>query len=109
MREGNLFALRLFDCPIDSDIFYVWLTEALLPELEKPTVIVMDNAAFHKQRDIIEAIDQTEHKILWLPPYSPNLNPIEKTWAWVKSLRKQWRLDCVDALFFWILTIVLVF
>ncbi|MCW9717139.1 transposase [Avibacterium sp. 21-599] len=64
IREGNLFALRLFDCPIDSDIFYVWLTEALLPELEKPTVIVMDNAAFHKRQDIIEAVDQTEHKIL---------------------------------------------
>ncbi|MCW9718918.1 transposase [Avibacterium sp. 21-599] len=109
MREGNLFALRLFDCPIDSDIFYVWLTEALLPELEKPTVIVMDNAAFHKRQDIIEAIDQTEHKILWLPPYSPDLNPIEKTWAWVKRLRKQWRLDCVDALFFWILIIISVF
>ncbi|WP_442780651.1 transposase [Avibacterium sp. 21-599] len=56
----------------------------------------MDNAAFHKRQDIIEAVDQTEHKILWLPPYSPNLNPIEKTWAWVKSLRKQWRFDCVD-------------
>ncbi|MCW9718098.1 transposase [Avibacterium sp. 21-599] len=109
IREGNLFALRLFYCPIDSDIFYVWLTEALLPELEKPTVIVMDNAAFHKRQDIIEAIERTEHKILWLPPYSPDLNPIEKTWAWVKSLRKQWRLDCVDALFFWILTIVSVF
>ncbi|MCW9717149.1 transposase [Avibacterium sp. 21-599] len=79
IREGNLFALGLFDCPIDSDIFYVWLIEALLPELEKPRIIVMDNAVFHKRRDIIEAIDQTEHKILWLPPYSPDLNPIEKT------------------------------
>lgn len=109
IREGDLFALRLFDCPIDGNIFYAWITEALLPELEKPTVIVMDNAAFHKRWDIIEAVNRTEHKILWLPPYSPDLNPIEKTWAWVKSLRKQWRLDCIDTLFFWILTIISVF
>lgn len=109
LRDGVLFALGLFDCTIDSDVFYAWLTEALLPELDKPTVIVMDNATFHKRQDIIDAIEESGHKILWLPPYGPDLNLIEKAWAWVKSLRRSWRLNCVDTLFFWILTLSLVF
>ena len=40
------------------------------------------------------------------PPYSPDFNPIEKTWAWIKRLRKQWRLADVNALLFWFFTLV---
>ena len=49
----------------------------------------MDNAAFHKRVDIQELLEQKGHKILWLPAYSPDLNPIEKMWAWVKRKRKE--------------------
>ena len=45
----------------------------------------MDNAAFHKRQDIQDLLAQHGHQILWLPPYSPDLNPIEKMWAWVKA------------------------
>ena len=44
--------------------------------------------------------------VLWLPPYSPDFNPIEKTWAWIKRLRKQWRLADVNALLFWFFILV---
>ncbi len=71
----------------------------LLPELPEECVIVMDNASFHKREDIIEAIEKVGHKILWLPPYSPDLNPIEKVWAWIKSIRKHWEMDDIDRLF----------
>ena len=59
----------------------------------------MDNAAFHKRVDIQELLEQKGHKILWLPAYSPDLNPIEKMWAWVKRKRKEWLIDSVDELF----------
>lgn len=61
----------------------------------------MDNATFHKRKDTQQLIEENGHIILWLPPYSPDLNPIEKTWAWIKKKRKEWRIDCIDALFFY--------
>ena len=61
----------------------------------------MDNAPFHRREDIKELIEQAGHTILWLPAYSPDLNPIEKVWAWVKKKRQDWRLDCIDSLFFY--------
>ncbi|WP_422548709.1 transposase [Psychrobacter glacincola] len=46
-----------------------------MPNLPKNSVIVMDNATFHKRQDIQALIEDAEHTILWLPPYSPDLNP----------------------------------
>ena len=74
-----------------------------LPEC---SVIVMDNAPFHKQQDTLDALQAEGHTVLWLPPYSPDFNPIEKTWAWIKRLRKPWRLADVNALLFWFFTLV---
>ncbi|WP_211268208.1 transposase, partial [Suttonella ornithocola] len=85
-----------------------WVREALLPELPKNSVIVMDNAAFHKRSDIQAIIEEHGHEIVWLPPYSPDLNPIEKMWAWIKQIAKNGRMDCIDTLFFYLLWIGLV-
>ena len=61
-------------------------------------VIVMDNASFHKRADMIRAIKQAGHRLLFLPPYSPDLNPIEKKWAQAKAFRK--KLQCsIDQVF----------
>nr|WP_279571905.1 transposase [Volucribacter amazonae] len=62
---------------------------------------MMDNAAFHKGSDTKALIEAAGHTILWLPPYSPDLNPIERTWAWIKQKRKEWQLNCIDRLFFY--------
>jgi transposase len=67
--------------------------QELLPVLSKKSVIVMDNASFHKRSDCINAIKKQKHEILFLPPYSPDLNPIEKKWAQAKSIRKKFRCD----------------
>ncbi|WP_279626171.1 transposase, partial [Psychrobacter piechaudii] len=53
--------------------------------------------------DIQKIIEDSGHTILWLPPYSPDLNPIEQTWAWVKKKRQDWGIDCIDTLFFYFL------
>lgn len=59
----------------------------------------MDNETFHKRVDIQQPLTQHGHQILWLLPYSPDLNPMEKMWAWVKKNRKEWLVDPIDMLF----------
>ena len=103
--NNQLFAVGLYDCSINSDVFHSWVSQLLLPNLPKNSVIVMDNATFHKRQDVQELIEDAEHTILWLPPYSPDLNPIEQVWAWSKRKHKDWRLDCIDTLFFYFLWI----
>ena len=99
IHEGKLFSVGLFDCKINSDVFHFWIEQFLIPALPENSVVVMDNAAFHKRADIQELLEQQGHKILWLPAYSPDLNPIEQMWAWVKRKRKEWLIDSVDELF----------
>jgi transposase len=90
--------LSVFTCYVNSDVFYAWLTQDLLPKVSKGSVIVMDNASFHKRSDMIEAIDEGGLICDFLPPYSPDLNPIEKKWAQVKSIRRKKRCS-LDELF----------
>ncbi|WP_115217955.1 IS630 family transposase [Suttonella indologenes] len=105
IHKNKLFAVGLYDCSINSDVFHCWVEELLLTQLPENSVIIMDNASFHKRQDTQELIADAGHHILWLPPYSPDLNPIEKMWAWLKRKRKDWRLNCIDKLFFYFLWI----
>ena len=90
--------VTLFEGSINSDVFYAWLIHELIPVLPMNAVVVMDNASFHKRADMLEAIEQSGCQLEYLPPYSPDFNPIEKKWAQVKAIRKRERCD-VDALF----------
>lgn len=91
--------VSLFDSNINSEIFYAWLLQDLLPKVEAGTVIVMDNATFHKRKDMIEAIAKKGAILEYLPPYSPDLNPIEKKWAQAKAIRRKLRCQSIDSLF----------
>ncbi len=78
--------------------FYVWITKILLPELPENSVIFMDNASFHKGKNIEQAIINAGHQIEYLPVYSPDLNPIEHKWSQAK--RKKMETGCtIDDLF----------
>ena len=92
-------SVGLFNANIDADIFYTWLTQQLLPKLSLNSVIVMDNAAFHKRADIQEAVHKQGIILEYLPPYSPDLNPIEQKWAQAKSIRKKLGCNDIDLLF----------
>ena len=61
----------------------------LLPNLPEKTVIVMDNATFHKGEEMQRLLQDSGHTLLYLPPYSPDLNPIEKKWAQAKSIPRK--------------------
>lgn len=85
----RLFNSCLFDTYINSDVFFAWLTQELLPNTPSESVIVLDNASFHKREDALRVIEQAGHTVAFLPPYSPDLNPIEKKWAQAKSIRRK--------------------
>lgn len=94
--NNQLLTVSLFDSNIDSDIFFAWLEKDLIPKLPKESVIVMDNATFHKRLDMQEIIQKNNHILLYLPPYSPDLNPIENKWAQAKAMRKQKRCSVTE-------------
>lgn len=89
LLSGILLTVSLLNTYINSDIFYSWFPCDLLPKLPSKCVIVMDNASFHKRLDIQNAIRSAGHILQFLPPYSPQLNPIEHKWAQAKAIRKQ--------------------
>jgi len=93
-----LLTVGLFNININAGVFYTWVAEDLLPKLSANVVIVMDNATFHKRADIHKAIRDAGHTLEFLPPYSPDLNPIERKWAQAKQRRR--KLQCsIDQLF----------
>jgi len=94
----KLLTVSLFDQNINTDIFNNWVSQDLIPKLPAKSIIVMDNAAFHKSKDMRNEIQVAGHILEYLPPYSPDLNPIEHKWAQAKSIKKKHFCD-IDVLF----------
>jgi transposase len=59
--------------------------QKVLPTLKEHSVVIMDNASYHKSKELQNLFDQYNHILLFLPPYSPELNPIEKLWGTIKQ------------------------
>ena len=73
----------------DTEIFNLWFIQELLPNLKAQQVVILDNASFHKSPLLAIAAKERGIKIIYLPAYSPDLNPIEKFWANLKhNIRK---------------------
>ena len=70
----------------DADAFETFLDHVLVPALKPGDVVVMDNLAAHKVAAVREKVEAAGATVLYLPPYSPDLNPIEKMWSKVKAL-----------------------
>lgn len=71
--------------PMDGDAFAVWARQVLAPTLEPGDIVVMDNLSVHRNTEAREAITARGATVWDLPPYSPDLNPIEKMWSKVKA------------------------
>lgn len=86
---GKMIAPLQYDGTMDSALFELWFERCLLPVLPEHSCIVMDNAAFHRKSRLYSLVQNTGHTLVFLPPYSPELNPIEHFWSWLKrQLRK---------------------
>src|SRR5260370_14475777 len=66
-------------------MFLAWITPGLAPTLKKGDVVILDNLATHKIRGVREAIEALGPRLLYLPPYSPDFNPIEPMWSKIKQ------------------------
>jgi transposase len=74
------------DSATDGDVFLAYVKQQLVPRLRPGDVVIMDNLSSHKGPDVIGAIQVAGAQVLFLPPYSPDLNPIEKVWAKLKDI-----------------------
>ncbi len=78
--------------------FVTYLKETLLPTLHPGDIVVMDNMRSHHVKAVREVLEASGIVLLYLPPYSPDLNPIEKMWSKVKAILRGWKIRSLDAL-----------
>lgn len=84
LRQDGISAPCVFDGPINGRAFRAWLDQQLLDTLRPGDIVVMDNLGSHKAADIRTAIQARGARLWYLPPYSPDLNPIEQAFAKIK-------------------------
>ena len=84
-------ASLVFDGTLNSEVFTHYLEFVLFPTLKKDEIIVMDNCSVHKSKLVREVIERLGINVLYLPPYSPDLNPIELMWAAMKGFLRKLR------------------
>ena len=95
--EG-LIAPFVLDGPINAECFLAYVEQILVPVLRKGDTVILDNLSSHKNEQAARLIAAAGARILFLPPYSPDLNPIEMAFAKFKELLRQAQARTVDAL-----------
>jgi transposase len=98
IRLDGLTASATMACPMDGALFQTYVREGLLPVLNVGDVVVMDNLPSHKPAQVRELIESVGATLLYLPPYSPDKNPIEPIWSKVKRLLRSAAARTIDAL-----------
>jgi transposase len=89
LRYDGLTAPFVIDGPINGDWFLIYIEQVLAPTLSEGDIVIVDNLASHKVAGIREAIESRGARLLYLPPYSPDLNPIEQVFAKIKALLRK--------------------
>ena len=98
LRQDGLVAPCAFDGPINGEKFRAWVEQFLVPELKPGDIVVMDNLSSHKVAGVRTAIENAKANLLYLPAYSPDLNPIEQGFAKLKALLRKAAARTFDAL-----------
>jgi transposase len=84
--------------PTDGDIFLAYVEQVLCPRLRLGQVVILDNLSAHKVAGVRERIEATGARLLYLPPYSPDLNPIEQAWSKLKQILRSLKARTAEAL-----------
>lgn len=98
LRSNGIVAPLVVDGPINGRVFLAWVQQELCKELHPKDIVVMDNLSAHKVAGVQEAIRAVGAEVRYLPPYSPDLNPIENLFSKFKSLLRSEAARTVDAL-----------
>lgn len=94
----GMIATMTVEAATDREIFLAYLDHVLCPQLCPGDVVVMDNLSSHKVAGVRERIEAAGAEVLYLPPYSPDLNPIEKAWSKLKQLLRSVKARTKEAL-----------
>ncbi len=89
LRHHRLTAPMVVDGPMDGELFLAWVEQFLCPTLQTGDIAILDNLSSHKVEGVRQAIAAVGATVLYLPPYSPDLNPIEKLFAKLKTLLRK--------------------
>ncbi len=89
LRSDRIDAPCVFDGPINGERFAAYVEQFLLPTLKPGDIVIMDNLGSHKGQAVRSAIRSVGARLLFLPPYSPDLNPIEQVFAKLKTLLRK--------------------
>ena len=95
--KGDMVPL-VFEGSLNGDLFSEYISKCLVPTLSKGDIVIMDNLTSHKVKGIVEPILAVGASVLYLPPYSPDLNPIEMMWSKIKALLRKLRACSSDLL-----------
>lgn len=89
LRHDRIDAPYVFDGPINGELFTAWVEQCLVPTLRPGDIVVLDNLGSHRRAAVRTAIRGAGARLLFLPPYSPDLNPIEQVFSKLKRLLRQ--------------------
>jgi transposase len=98
LRHDRITAPYVFDGPINGETFLAYVEQALVPTLAAGDIVIMDNLGSHKVAGVREAIEAAGASLCYLPPYSPDFDPIEQVFAKLKSILRKLARRTVDAL-----------
>ena len=98
LRHDRVIAPMVLDGPIDGEMFLAWVQQFLCPTLQPGDIVILDNLPSHKVDGVRAAILAVHATVLYLPPYSPDLNPIEMLFSKLKALLRKAAKRSVDAL-----------
>ena len=98
LRTSGMMAPMVLDGPINGELFQHYVDQILVPELRAGDIVIMDNLGSHKGAGVRAAIEAAGAALLYLPPYSPDFNPIEKAFSKLKAKLRKAAARTVDAL-----------
>lgn len=98
MRLNGSIAYTTYEGGTNRENFIAYLKDTLIPTLEPWDIVVMDNLRTHHIQEVREVLAESHILLMYLPPYSPDLNPIEMLWSKVKAILRRVKKRTVDAL-----------
>jgi len=97
-RLGGLFAPMVVDGALNGELFAQYVRQELAPQLRPGDILVMDNLQTHKVKGVAEAVHARDARVLYLPPYSPDFNPIEQVFSKIKTELRRRELRTIQTL-----------
>ena len=98
LTMDGVLASMTIESPTDGDVFLAFLEQVLVPRLEPGHLVILDNLGAHKVEGVRQLIESRGAQLLYLPPYSPDFNPIEPAWSKVKQLLRGVKARFLDLL-----------